>query len=90
MISEQITDAARLESGRKLLAAAHEFWRACRNEGQPGAIQYLEDTDGALIVFTRGEYRNRLLANIQTVANANALHRFGENIPLDTEPEIKV
>jgi hypothetical protein len=35
----------------------HEFWKL-----QPfgGAVQWIEDWDGRLIVFTRGEYRQAI------------------------------
>jgi hypothetical protein len=46
-----------------LLASAHRFWEA-RNQIEPSAVVWVDDVDGALVVFTRGEYRERLLAAI--------------------------
>lgn len=74
-------DSKRRDAGQKLLDAAHEFWDACREEGQYGAVQWLEATDGAIVIFTRGEYRHTLLNNI-TMLGCQKEHRFhGEKMP---------
>jgi hypothetical protein len=41
----------------KALDAMHEFWKLCPHKG---AVQWIEDTDGRLLVFTRGEYRGAI------------------------------
>ena len=46
-------DEKRKAAGIKLLAAAQEFWDACHEEGQYGAIQWLEGSDGELLIHTR-------------------------------------
>lgn len=77
-------DAERKAAGDKLLAAAHEFWKACRNEGQYGAVQWLTGSSGELIVFTRGEYRETLMRNIASLPSDGRAHHFrGEEMPDD-------
>jgi hypothetical protein len=53
------------EAADALLEAGHEFWLACRRDAGGGAVRWLTASDGALIIFTRGEYRDRLLAAIR-------------------------
>lgn len=48
-----------------LLTAALEFWESCKRAKQYGAVRWLEGTNGELLIFTRGEYRDRLIANIE-------------------------
>lgn len=80
-------DEKRRTAGQKLLDAAHEFWSACHAEGQYGAVQWLTGTTGELIIFTRGEYRSQLMANIPTLPNWGKIHIFGEQMPEDIENE---
>lgn len=75
-------DKKRRKKGKKLINAAHEFWKACKEEGQYGAVQWLQTYDGALVVFTRGEYREQLFKNIESMNN---VHRYGESLPEDTD-----
>lgn len=79
-------DAKRMEAGQKLLDAAHEFWRACHEEGQYGAVQWLTGAFGELLVFTRGEYRERIMQNIETLPNVEKIHFFGEQMTDEEEP----
>jgi hypothetical protein len=46
------------EPGRRLLAAAEDYWKAFNKLGSFGAkaVVWLEADDGALVVMTRGEY----------------------------------
>jgi len=73
-------DKKRLAAGQKLLDAAQEFWEACHAEGQYGAIQWLEGTNGELLIYTRGEYRTQLLNNIPSFGK---IHYFGETLEED-------
>lgn len=75
-------DDKRLECGQKLLDAAHDFFNACRSEGQSGAVQWLTGTNGELIIFTRGEYRHTLMSNIDKLSG-QVEHFFGESMPAD-------
>ena len=78
-------DKKRQAAAQKLLNAAHEFWNACHEEGQYGAVQWLTGTLGELVIFTRGEYRERLMSNIHTLPDVEKLHLFGEQMPDDDE-----
>ena len=71
-------DKKRQKAAKKLLDAAHDFFRACHDEGQYGAVQWLTGTGGELIIFTRGEYREHLLDRIPSLPNAGKIHVFGE------------
>lgn len=74
-------DEQRRVTGDKLLKAAQEFWTACREEGQYGACQWLEGTDGSLIIYTRGEYRQQLMFNIHSLPSAEVHFFKGEVMP---------
>ena len=74
-------DEKRKETGQKLLDAAQAFWEACHEEGQYGAVQWLEGTMGELIIYTRGEYREQLVGNIECLPNAGKIHMFAEQMP---------
>jgi hypothetical protein len=78
-------DEQRLKTGQALIDAAYKFWEACHKEGQYGAVQWLEGTNGELIIFTRSEYRDRLMWNIPTLPNADKIHMFGESMPEEVD-----
>lgn len=71
-----MSDEKRKDAAKKLLAAAHEFWKACCAEGQYGAVQWVTDDTGALLIFTRGEYRPQLMENIMRLGGGEGEHRF--------------
>jgi hypothetical protein len=68
-------DVKRYAAGQKLLDAAQEFWEACHVEGQGGAVQWLQGTRGELIIYTRGEYLQTLMANIHELPD-KGVHFF--------------
>ena len=74
-------DDKRIAAGTKLLAAAQEFWEACHEEKQYGAVQWLEGTTGELLIYTRGEYRGQLMANIDSLPSAKVHFFRGEVLP---------
>jgi hypothetical protein len=74
-------DDKRKAAGAKLLEAAQEFWDACREEGQYGAIQWLEGSGGELLIYTRGEYRQTLMANIHSLPSDKVYFFQGEVMP---------
>ena len=78
-------DDKRLVAAQNLLDAAHEFWKACNAEGQYGAVQWLNGTQGELIIFTRSEYRQHLMNNIDTLPGVEQEHFFGESMPIEDE-----
>jgi hypothetical protein len=73
-------DKKRRETGQRLIEAAHEFWKACKEEGQYGAVQWLTGEDGELIIFTRGEYKDRLMKNIGDLYSQSPVHTFSESL----------
>lgn len=80
-------DEKRKATGQKLLDAAYEFWDACIQEGQDGAVQWLAGTRGELVIFTRGEYREQLMSNIRAVWQKEHVHLFGEEVPDEDEED---
>lgn len=76
------------EAAETLIEAGHEFWLAVGREDYKaqGAVQWLTADDDALIIFTRGEYRQQLLANIHTLPGSTALI-FSE--PGDEDADVK-
>lgn len=75
-------NSKRLVAAQKLLDAAHKFWKACHEEGQHGAVQWLIGTNGELIIFTRGEYRETLMSNIETLIDQKRIHKFSGEVML--------
>lgn len=53
--------------GQKLLDAAYEYWEASAKAGINGAVIWLQDDDGRLVIFTRGEYRAQLMSGIERI-----------------------
>lgn len=78
-------DAKRKAAGQKLLSAALEFWEACREEGDDGAVRWLEGTGGELLIYTRAEHRLQLLANLHSMPSAKVHFFQGEVVPREDE-----
>lgn len=71
-----------VEAGH-LLAEANKYWKIA-NAKHPGAVQWIENEEtGDLLIFTRGEYRDTLMRNIESVASqpSNAV----PDLPTDVE-----
>jgi phosphopantetheinyl transferase (holo-ACP synthase) len=49
------------EKATALLAAAYAFWEAHQKAYGTGAVVWLGDDDGKLVVFTRMEYRDGIM-----------------------------
>lgn len=78
-------DKKRQKAGQKLLDAAQEFWDACHDEGQYGAVQWLEGSNGALLIYTRGEYRQHLMQGVHSLPSAKVHFFRGETMPQDDD-----
>lgn len=78
-------DEKRIAAAQKLLDVAQEFWNACHEEGQYGAVQWLQDEGGRLLIYTRGEYRDRLLSNIVSLPDTKIHYFNGETIPFSED-----
>ncbi len=75
------------EKGRALLEAAYDFWKDCHENGQTGAIRWLEDDKGHILIFTRGEYKSQLMENIWNQIDKDKTIRFSQRILVDDEEE---
>lgn len=61
------------EAANRLLTAAMDYYEAYRRAGCQGAVVWLKDTAGRMVILTRGEYRDTLMRNIDRLhANAEA------------------
>lgn len=69
---------AELKAGAQaLLDAGHAYFNMMRKRGLAGGCIWLTGMDGAMVIFTRGEYRSRLLDNIETHLDAKRAYSFG-------------
>lgn len=62
------------EKADALLIAAMEYWDEYHRKGLSGAVVWVRDTEGRMVVLTRGEYRDQLMQNIEN------LHREEERL----------
>jgi len=53
------------EDGKAFLAAGLKFWEGRAKAGMSGAIAYYKDSDLGMVIFTRGEYSQQLVDNIE-------------------------
>lgn len=65
------------EAAETLLAAARAYYKVMQKKRISGGCIWLTDKDGAMVVFTRGEYKNQLLYNIETKFDADRAYNFG-------------
>lgn len=70
--SEEIVEASticgkHMEAAQTLLDAAHEYWHWRQRHGLHGAVIWLRDDNGRLLVFTRGEYADRIERTMREV-----------------------
>lgn len=77
-------DEKRIAAGQLLLDSALAYWQACREEFQDGSVQWLEGSNGELLIFTRFEYRHVLMQNIDKLPSS-VVHKFGESMPTDED-----
>ena len=80
---QEAAEPTREDAAQELLDAAYTFWDSERAAGQYGAVKWLDDDRGGLLIFTRGEYRDTLMKNIDVVKDA--VHKFSE--PQEAEDE---
>lgn len=56
------------EKGEKLIAAAHDFWLERQKFGRCAVVWFeADDPEGHFVLFTRGEYRDQIMKNIEPV-----------------------
>lgn len=49
----------------KFRDAGYAYWEAYCKSGRDGAVVWVEMDDGSLVVFSRGEYRQQIVGNIE-------------------------
>lgn len=64
-------------AAEKLLEAAHAYYKIMQKKDLAGGCIWLTDKDGAMVVFTRGEFKNQLLHNIETRLPFERAYSFG-------------
>jgi hypothetical protein len=58
-----------------LMGEAHKYWKHA-NARHHGAVQWIENNEtGELLIYTRGEYRDTLMANITNTTPPAAQHQ---------------
>lgn len=63
------------DKAQKLLDAAHDFWQS---SSPRVAVRWLSASDDALVIFTRGEYRETLMSNIDKLPGESVTWLIGE------------
>lgn len=66
-------DGELYKKGQLLLEAAREYWKEYNVHFDRGAVVYLEADNGALIVFTRSEYKRSLMAAVDEIHGGEPL-----------------
>lgn len=72
-------NAALHSAAQHLLDAAMDYWKEYQRAVGHDAVVWLSDTDGRLIILTRGEYRSQLLCNIEHLRREEDIYSFGED-----------
>lgn len=58
------SDTELYEAAQVLLDAAMDYWEVYRRVIGGAAVVWVKDTDGRMVVLTRGEYQAELMRNI--------------------------
>ncbi|TAN06136.1 MAG: hypothetical protein EPN38_09380 [Rhodanobacteraceae bacterium] len=82
-----VSGQARCVACKHEWVGAHEFWNACHEKGpqESGAVQWLEGSNGELLIFTRAEYRQTLMNNIHSLPGKRVHFFQGETMPREDE-----
>jgi len=76
-------DNTETQNALKLMAAARSYWDTC-NINDPkrhDAVRWLTDQEGRLLIYTRGGYREQLLATLEKLKATETYYFEGEQIP---------
>lgn len=66
------------DAARRLLDAAMDYWTVYRRATGGAAVVWVKDSDGRMVILTRGEYQNTLLRNIDALHDdGGKVHHFG-------------
>ncbi len=52
------------EAAQRLLEEAARYWEVYQRERSRAAVVWLQDEEGRVLIFTRGEYREQLMAEV--------------------------
>lgn len=75
-IETNLTATGELQkAAERLLDAAMDYWKVYAKETGGSAVVWVSDTDGRLVVLTRGEYRDHLLSNIHRLPREHEMIR---------------
>ena len=55
------------ERGRELIEAAEAYWQEYQRSLSPAAVVWLKDDNGGLVLFTRGEYSDSLMRQVDYI-----------------------
>ena len=62
-------DPALHDAAEALMEAAMRYWREYRRVTGGAAVVWVKDTDGRMVILTRGEYQGELMRNIDALQN---------------------
>ena len=62
-------DDPRAQAAREVIEAMHKFFKL---QPHNGAVQWIEDDTGRVVIFTRGEYRHALMGAVDALAPSAA------------------
>jgi hypothetical protein len=68
------------KAAERLLKAAYDFWEERKKHGANGAVIWLKDDSGKVVIFTRGEYTNTLMSNIHQIHEPKEFHHISEEV----------
>ena len=63
-VDPKFTKSDLQKSAKKLVKCAYEYWKDAHKAGISGAVVWVKTGDGC-VVFTRGEYLNQIMENIE-------------------------
>ena len=73
------TDSKLGAAARALLDAAMAYWEAYAAATGGAAVVWLTDTDGRMVLLTRGEYRDALMRNVDSLRREQGpVRSFGD------------
>ena len=64
-------------AAEELYQVAYKFYNLMHERRLAGGTVWVTYGDGAMFVFTRGEYKAQLMYNIETTFDKDRVHSFG-------------
>lgn len=71
-----VNDEELKNAAQNLLDAAMRYWKEYRRVTGGSAVVWVQDTDGRLVILTRGEYRYQLMSNIDRLLSEEDIKYF--------------